>query len=117
MSHEAVCPSIVYWDERIAYYCDEKRRLLEEFGSAAEELISLHTQQLGAILGGDSDCNRFDLLIHMANERKLQAKYAYLRHVKAHDCFGATFAHYLDTEHNFCTPGSASPADSHLFVG
>jgi hypothetical protein len=33
----------------------------------------------------------------MANERKLQAKYAYLRHVEAHDCFGATFAHYLDT--------------------
>jgi hypothetical protein len=82
MSHTAVCPSIVYCDERIAYYCDEKRRLLEEFGSAAEELISLHTQQLGAILGGDSDCNRFDLLIHMANKRKLQAKYAYLRHVE-----------------------------------
>jgi hypothetical protein len=96
MSHAAVCPSIVYCDERIAYYCDEKRRLLEEFGCAADELISLHTQQLEAILGGDSDCDRFDLLIHMANERKLQAKYAYLRHVEAHDCFGATFAHYLD---------------------
>jgi hypothetical protein len=97
VSYAAVCPTIVYCDERIAYYCDEKRRLLEEFGSAAEELISLHTQQLGAILGGDSDCNRFDLLIHMANERKLQAKSAYLRHVEAHDCFGAIFAHYLET--------------------
>jgi hypothetical protein len=97
MSHAAVCPSIIYCEERIAYYCDEKRRLLEEFGSAAEELLGLHTQKLGAILGGDPDCNRFDLLIHMAKERKLQAKYAYLRHVEAHDCFGATFAHYLDT--------------------
>ena len=34
----------------------------------------------------DSEAGRFDLLIHEANERKLNAKYAYLNHLKTHGC-------------------------------
>jgi len=46
----------------------------------------LHEQQFLAIVAGDLDSNRFDLLIHMANEKKQQAKYAYLQHVDTHGC-------------------------------
>jgi hypothetical protein len=30
--------------------------------------------------------NRFDLLIHMANEKKQEAKYELLRQMESHDC-------------------------------
>jgi hypothetical protein len=66
--------------------CKEYRRLLDEFGEAVQEVLLLHEQQFLAVIQGDSECNRFDLLIHMANERKQQAKYAYLRHVESHGC-------------------------------
>lgn len=66
--------------------CQEHRRLLDEFGAAVQELLLLHEHQFLAIVQGDPECNRFDLLIHMAHERKLQAKYAYLRHVESHGC-------------------------------
>ena len=67
-------------------YCDESRRLLEEFGEAVQRLLILHEQQFLAIVDGDLECHRFDLLIHMANENKQQAKYAYMHHVETHGC-------------------------------
>jgi hypothetical protein len=67
-------------------YCDESRRLLESFGEAVQGLLILHEQQFLAIVDGDLDCHRFDLLIHMANENKQQAKYAYMHHVETHGC-------------------------------
>jgi CheY-like chemotaxis protein len=66
--------------------CGEHSRLRNEFGVAVRELLILHEQQYLAIVEGDADCSRFDLLIHMANERKQFTKYAYLRHVEAHGC-------------------------------
>ena len=69
-----------------SYGCEEHNRLLEDFGVAVRELLELHEQQYLAIVDGDDDCSRFDVLIHMANEKKQQAKYAYLRHVEAHGC-------------------------------
>ncbi len=57
----------------------EAQRLLEAFGEAVQELVKLHEQQFLAILDGDSDASRFDLLIHYANEKKQNAKYAYLQ--------------------------------------
>ena len=66
--------------------CDEHKHLLEDFGTAVREILDLHEQQWGAIVDGDDDCYRFDVLIHMANEKKQSAKYAYLRHVEAHGC-------------------------------
>ena len=66
--------------------CEEHNRLLDEFGIAVQELLELHQQQYQAIVSGDSECHRFDLLIHMAIEEKQAAKYAYLRHVELHGC-------------------------------
>ena len=67
-------------------YCEEARRLLDMFGQAVQELVQLHELQFLAIVDGDPDCNRFDVLIHMANERKMAAKYEYIRHVEEHGC-------------------------------
>jgi hypothetical protein len=67
-------------------YCDESRRLLDEFGEAVQRLLILHEQQFLAIVDGDLECHRFDLLIHMANEHKQQVKYAYMHHVETHGC-------------------------------
>ena len=72
--------------ERKRSGCEEHNRLLDEFGAAVQDLLSLHEQQFLAIVNDDTDCTRFDLLIHMANEKKQQAKYAYMRHVEAHGC-------------------------------
>jgi CheY-like chemotaxis protein len=66
--------------------CAEHQRLMQDFAAAVKELLTLHEQQFQAIVQGDPDCNRFDLLIHMANEKKQEAKYAYLRHVESHGC-------------------------------
>ena len=66
--------------------CEEHRRLMENFAAVAKELLGLHHQQIEAAVHGDPDCIRFDLLIHMANERKQKAKYSYLRHVEEHGC-------------------------------
>lgn len=66
--------------------CVENRTLLDEFGAAVHDLLKLHEDQFQAIIQGDSDSNRFDLLIHMANEKKQLAKYAYIRHVESHGC-------------------------------
>jgi chemotaxis family two-component system response regulator Rcp1 len=66
--------------------CGEHNRLLNEFGTAVRGLLNLHEQQFLAIVEEDSECTRFDLLIHMANEKKQHAKYAYLRHLEAHGC-------------------------------
>ena len=67
-------------------YCEESRQLLESFGEAVQRLLILHEQQFLAIVDGDLECHRFDLLIHMANESKQQAKYDYMLHVETHGC-------------------------------
>jgi hypothetical protein len=67
-------------------YCEEARRLLNAFGETIHELGRIHQQQFEAIVEGDLDSTRFDLLIHMTNEKKYAAKYAYLTHVEDHGC-------------------------------
>jgi hypothetical protein len=66
--------------------CEKHDHLLGEFGVAVRELLNLHEEQFQAIIDGDSESSRFDLLIHMANETKNRAKYAYIRHVESHGC-------------------------------
>ena len=66
--------------------CADHDRLLEIFGTAVREVLDLHEQQWLALVDGDEDSYRFDVLIHMANETKQSAKYAYLRHVETHGC-------------------------------
>jgi hypothetical protein len=66
--------------------CEEKVHLMEEFLAAASDLVSVHNDQMKAVIGDDPDFGRFDLLIHLANERKLRAKYAYMTHLESHGC-------------------------------
>ena len=66
--------------------CMESRRLLDNFGEAVQALVVLHEQQFLAIVSGEPESTRFDLLIHMANETKQNAKYAYMTHVQMHGC-------------------------------
>ena len=67
-------------------YCDIARQLLEAFGEAVQEVMKLHQEQFQCVLAGDIDANRFDILIHEANERKQQAKYTYMAHLDIHGC-------------------------------
>ena len=67
-------------------FCGEAKRLLDAFGVTIQALVKLHEQQFLAIVEGDSSANRFDLLIHDANEKKQNAKYAYLNHLELHGC-------------------------------
>jgi hypothetical protein len=67
-------------------FCDVSRRLLEAFGEAVKDLRRLHEQQFQSVVEGDADSTRFDVLIHMATEKKHQAKYAYLAHTEEHGC-------------------------------
>jgi hypothetical protein len=67
-------------------FCQEAKELLDAFGETVQELIRLHEEQFQSVVGGDLDSTRFDDLIHMANERKHEAKYAYLHHLETHGC-------------------------------
>jgi hypothetical protein len=69
-----------------AQYCSQAQRFLEAFAEAVQELVQLHEQQFLAILEGDCDAGRFDILAHFANEKKQNAKYAYLQHLETHGC-------------------------------
>ena len=67
-------------------YCDEAKKILDAFAQATRDLFRLHEEQFQSVVGGDLDSTRFDDLIHMANERKHEAKYAYLHHLETHGC-------------------------------
>ncbi len=72
--------------QRSTGYCETARQLLEAFGEAVQRVVSLHEQQFHAIVDSDPDAGRFDVLIHDANEKKQNAKYAYLNHLHRHGC-------------------------------
>ena len=59
---------------------------MNEFVDAIHQLGELQAQQAKALIEGDPDFARFDLLIYMANEKKDQVKYAWLSHVEQHGC-------------------------------
>jgi hypothetical protein len=67
-------------------FCEEKLRLMEEFLAAATEMVTAHNEQVKALMEDDPEFSRFDLLIHIATERKRRAKYAYLVHLEHHGC-------------------------------
>lgn len=68
------------------FHCETAKRLLEAFGESVQAVLLLHEQQFQAIVEGDSNANRFDLLIHEALEQKQNAKYAYINHLESHGC-------------------------------
>jgi len=67
-------------------YCEQAKGLLDALSEAIHQLINLHAEQFQSILGDDLESSRFDDLIHLANERKHEAKYAYLNHLETHGC-------------------------------
>jgi len=67
-------------------FCEEKNRLQDEFLKAIHDLSALQNQQTQAVIEGDSDFCRFDLLLHLAQEKKEMAKYAWIAHVESHRC-------------------------------
>jgi DNA-binding NarL/FixJ family response regulator len=66
--------------------CIEARELFQEFAGATQVMCQLLQQQCDAVLAADVLADRFDLLIHAANERKQECKYAYLQHMQRHRC-------------------------------
>jgi hypothetical protein len=68
------------------FYCQQAQELLEALTEAIHQLMILHEEQFKSLIGGDLDSTRFDDLIHSANERKHEAKYAYLNHLENHAC-------------------------------
>lgn len=66
--------------------CEEAVRLREALLAAIRDLNGLNTQQMQSLIDEDPDFSRFDLLVHMANEKKDQAKYALLQHLETHRC-------------------------------
>ena len=70
-------------------FCPEKRRLADAFLRAIKELHALQNEQIKAVIAGDPDFSRFDLLISAAQQKKDNAKYIWMAHVEAHHCEGA----------------------------
>jgi hypothetical protein len=71
---------------RATVLCEECRRLLDAFADAVHAVAVLSQKHLAAVMDGESDPQRFDLLIRDANETKQHAKYAYVHHQESHDC-------------------------------
>ncbi len=67
-------------------FCEEKARLQNELLAAIHEVNILQTQQTQALIDGDPDFSRFDVLISMAQQEKDRAKYAWIAHVEFHGC-------------------------------
>ena len=66
--------------------CNECQELLDAFGDAVTTLVILHRTHFRAVMEDEANPHRFDLLIHDANEKKQNAKYAYLLHREKHHC-------------------------------
>jgi hypothetical protein len=69
-------------------FCEIKNRLQRNFLQTIRELNTLLSDQTQAVIDGDPDFGRFDLLIQMAQEKKDTAKYAWIAHVESHQCEG-----------------------------
>ncbi len=67
-------------------YCQEKQRLIDGFLASNHALVDLQNQQTQAVIDQDPEFSRFDDLIHMAREKKDNAKYALIAHVENHHC-------------------------------
>jgi len=67
-------------------FCEEKNRLRGKFLQAIHEQCVLQGRQTKAVIDGDPDLNRFDILLDRAQHKKDRAKYAWIAHVEAHQC-------------------------------
>lgn len=67
-------------------FCDEKHKLQQRFVEAVKELSRLQRQLMQAVIEGDPDFDRFELLLHEASQKKDAAKYALFGHIDRHGC-------------------------------
>jgi hypothetical protein len=67
-------------------FCGIRQRLVDAFTDAVREMSFIENEQIEAVIEGDSDFSRFDLLLHYAQEKKDTAKYAWIAHVESHGC-------------------------------
>jgi hypothetical protein len=67
-------------------FCKDKFQLLSDLVDAIHELNTLQNEQTQAIINEDPDFGRFDILLHIAQEKKETAKYRWIGHVEAHGC-------------------------------
>ena len=67
-------------------FCAEKHRLEDDFITAIREVVGLLDKQSRALIDGDAEFFHFDLLLHLAHEKKDLAKYALIAHIQAHHC-------------------------------
>jgi hypothetical protein len=67
-------------------FCAEKTRLQAGYLEGIRELMSLHNEQIAALIEGDADFARFDVLIHVANQWKDARKYELVAHIDSHHC-------------------------------
>ena len=61
-------------------FCEAKLRLLDDFLEAIRELNGIQSQQTQAVIDGDDDFARFDVLLHLVENPCL------LRVCKVHGC-------------------------------
>ena len=66
--------------------CTTKQRLGDAFLEAVREMTAIESQQIRSVIEGDPDFSRFDVLLHLAQEQKDMAKYAWIAHVETHGC-------------------------------
>ena len=66
--------------------CKENERLLTALGESVRELVKFYEQHFLGLSAGEQDAERFELLIHVAREKRKAAKYAYLSHIEEHGC-------------------------------
>lgn len=67
-------------------FCEQKLRLRDNFVKAVQKMNALLSEQMQAVIAGDAEFSRFDLLLHVAQSEKEQAKYAWMLHVESHGC-------------------------------
>src|SRR4051794_29929716 len=76
--------------------CAENERLLHDFSDAVRELVLFTEQHFTALVSGEQDAERFEVLMHLAGEKRQAAKYAYLNHIEEHGCENIAHAAIAD---------------------
>ena len=66
--------------------CEVKKRLRDEFLKAIREVTLLLSQQSEAVIEWDLEFSRFDVPLHLAQDKREAAKYALIAHIEAHHC-------------------------------
>jgi len=67
-------------------FCAAKQELVNDFLEAVHDITVLQNEQAQAVIDDDLDFSRFDVLLHLAQEKKDTAKYAWIAHVETHGC-------------------------------